>query len=113
MTKRPLQPQARRTGLRQAISPPVLAVTLAALWTVCASAQVENYHELKYPTLPKFEIPKPAVFTLKNGLQVFLMEDHELPLIRVHAQIRTGSNYEPAEKTGLASLVGAVQRTGG
>jgi len=31
-------------------------------------------------------------------LQVFLMEDHELPLIEVEARIRTGSNYEPADK---------------
>jgi len=89
------------------------AVIAFALFTFCASAQVKNYREIKYPKLPEFNIPKPEVFTLKNGLQVFLMEDHELPLIEVHARIRTGSNYEPPEKTGLASLMGTVQRTGG
>ena len=86
---------------------------LLMVFAFCASAQVTNYREIKYPPVPKFDIPKPTVFTLKNGLQVFLMEDHELPLIHVNARIRTGSNYEPADKAGLASLMGAVQRTGG
>ena len=34
-----------------------------------------------YPKLPDFDIPSPEVFTLDNGLKVFLMEDRELPLI--------------------------------
>src|SRR5882672_9767080 len=88
-------------------------VILVVSLTLCASAQVKNYRQLKYPSLPKFNIPKPTVFKLDNGLQVFLLEDHELPLIQVHARIRTGSNYEPPQKTGLASLMGTVQRTGG
>jgi len=86
---------------------------LLAVFALCSSAQVTNFREIKYPPVPKFDIPKPTVFTLKNGLQVFLMEDHELPLIHVNARIRTGSNYEPADKAGLASLMGTVQRTGG
>src|SRR4051812_45582243 len=90
-----------------------LAGVLFAMSVGLASAQVQNYRDIKYPTLPKFTIPKPTVFTLPNGLQVFLLEDHELPLIQVHTRIRTGSNYEPAEKTGLAGLMGAVQRSGG
>jgi predicted Zn-dependent peptidase len=77
------------------------------------SAQVDNYREIEYPPLAEFEIPQPEIFELDNGLQVFLMEDHELPLIEVIARIRTGSVYEPAEKTGLAGITGGVQRTGG
>ena len=46
-------------------------------------------------------------------MKIFLLENHELPLISVSARIRTGSNYEPAEKAGLADLMGTVQRTGG
>ena len=93
-----------------------LSLTLAiagCLAQQAGLAQVNDYRDLKYPTLPDFKIPKPEVFTLPNGLQVFLMEDHELPLIQVNARIRTGSNYEPADKVGLASLMGTVQRTGG
>ncbi|MBZ5638389.1 MAG: insulinase family protein [Acidobacteriia bacterium] len=99
----------RTTSLGVALS----AAALAALLAVPAAAQVENYKDIKYPPLPEFRIEKPAVYTLKNGMTVFLMEDHELPLIEVSARIRTGSAWEPAEKTGLAGLTGTVQRTGG
>src|SRR5690349_2377784 len=110
--------EARETSLSHQLSSRNFSVIahsliLLAVFALCSSAQVTNYREIKYPPVPKFDIPKPTVFTLKNGLQVFLMEDHELPLIHVTARIRTGSNYEPADKAGLASLMGTVQRTGG
>src|ERR1041385_1974404 len=119
---RPTEPRAipgsQRLGLcishrdyRSTITAPAILFVLLLAFALCATAQVTNYRDIKFPPLPKFEIPKPTVFTLNNGLQVFLMEDHELPLIQVTARVRTGSNYEPAEKTGLASLMGAVQRT--
>jgi len=99
--------------MKTRIPPYLLAAALGTVCALCGSAQVKDYREIKYPALPEFKIPKPSVFTLKNGFQVFLMEDHELPLIEVSARIRTGSNYEPADKVGLASLMGAVQRSGG
>lgn len=90
--------------------------TVAALLCLQAGvalAQVQDYRDLKYPVLPDFQISKPTTFTLPNGLRVFLIEDHELPLISVSARVRTGSHYEPAEKRGLADLMGSVQRSGG
>jgi predicted Zn-dependent peptidase len=50
---------------------------------------------------------------LNNGIVVYLLEDHELPIIDILAWIRTGAIYEPADKVGLASITGAVMRTGG
>ena len=91
----------------------LIIATAGCLVQQAALAQVNDYRNLKYPTLPDFRIPKPEVFTLANGMQVFLMEDHELPLIQVNARIRTGSNFEPADKVGLAGLMGTVQRSGG
>jgi predicted Zn-dependent peptidase len=91
----------------------LLATALAPGLAPEAPAQVRDHRDIKFPALPAFNIPKPTVFTLPNGLQVFLLEDHELPLIEVTARVRTGSHYEPAEKAGLASLVGEVLRTGG
>ncbi|MGB9606506.1 MAG: M16 family metallopeptidase, partial [Bryobacteraceae bacterium] len=63
--------------------------------------------------LGRIQPPEPLRFELSNGMVVYLVEDHELPLIRASAMIRTGSRWEPAEKAGLASIVGAVMRTGG
>jgi predicted Zn-dependent peptidase len=50
---------------------------------------------------------------LKNGMILFLKEDHDLPLVNLKAIIRTGTLYEPIEKAGLANLTGKVLRTGG
>jgi zinc protease len=58
-------------------------------------------------------MPKVRRVILANGMRLFLVEDHELPLISVSARIRTGSIYEPADKIGLASITGNVMRTGG
>jgi predicted Zn-dependent peptidase len=78
-----------------------------------AAAQVGDHRDIDYPELPEFPIPRPEVFELDNGLRVFLLEEHELPLISASVRVRTGALWEPEEKTGLAAFVGAVQRTGG
>ena len=87
-----------------------LAVTAAVPPAV---AQVTRPSELTYPPLPAFQAPKATRFVLPNGLVVMVIEDHELPLVNVTARIRTGSLLEPAEKAGLAGLVGTVLRSGG
>jgi len=42
-----------------------------------------------------------------------MLENHELPLVDISATVRIGSVYEPKEMAGLASLTGAVWRSGG
>jgi len=89
------------------------ALAVAAVLAPPAMTQVQDHRKIKYPRLPDFKIAKPEVHTLENGMTVFLLEDHELPLISVQAQIRTGSNYEPKNQAGLAETMADVQRTGG
>ncbi|PQJ36331.1 peptidase M16 [Salinibacter sp. 10B] len=69
--------------------------------------------DLTYPDLRDFEAPEPERLTLDNGLTILLLEDHELPQVNAVARIGTGSVYEPAEKRGLASIMGSVMRSGG
>ncbi len=83
------------------------------LWTGCAGQQARAYTKLKYPKLQDVQVPQVERVTLPNGMRLFLLEDHELPLISISVRIRTGSAYEPAEKVGLASITGEVMRTGG
>jgi zinc protease len=97
---------------RFAILSAVAALAVAAA-VPPAVAQVTKPSELVYPPLPAFQAPKPTRFVLPNGLVVMVIEDHELPLVNVTARIRTGSLLEPAEKVGLAGLVGTVLRSGG
>ncbi|UCE46589.1 MAG: insulinase family protein [Phycisphaerales bacterium] len=86
---------------------------LSLLWSGCAEQQTADYRALKYPTLGDIEVPEVEQVTLANGMRLFLLEDHELPLINISVRIRTGSVYEPAVKIGLASITGQVMRTGG
>ncbi len=84
------------------------------LWVClsCAMAQ-SHYTDLKYPDLREIQVPEVDQVTLPSGMKLFLLEDHELPLISLSARIRVGSMYEPADKIGLASITGTVMRSGG
>lgn len=72
-----------------------------------------HYTELEFPPLQPVEIPEYTRYELDNGLQVYLIEDHELPLVSGTALVRTGSRWEPADKVGLADITGEVMRSGG
>jgi zinc protease len=73
----------------------------------------KSYKEIKYPPLGKLNIPQPTRFEMPNGMVVYLLEDHALPLVNVSAMVRTGSRLEPVNKAGLAAITGEVMRTGG
>lgn len=45
---------------------------------------------------------KARFYTLKNGLTVILSENHKEPRIAVNIAVRTGSNNDPRDHTGLA-----------
>lgn len=42
------------------------------------------------------------VYTLKNGLKVYLAKNDDAPRIQTYIPVRTGSNNDPSENTGLA-----------
>lgn len=78
------------------------------------TAQVpRHYDQLEFPPLPDITIPKYERYQLDNGLIVYLIEDHELPLVKGTALFRTGSRLEPSKQVGLAGITGATMRTGG
>ncbi|HEV2202732.1 MAG TPA: pitrilysin family protein [Bryobacteraceae bacterium] len=74
---------------------------------------VPSYKDLKYPPLPQVHIPEPAQFTLSNGMRIFLLEDHELPIIDGFALVRTGNLFDPPDKHGLGEITANVMRSGG
>ena len=89
--------------------------TLCGMFWACLSGALaqSHYTDLKYPELRDIQVPEVDQVTLPSGMKLFLLEDHELPLISLSARIRVGSRYEPADKIGLASLTGTVMRSGG
>ncbi|MCW3161404.1 insulinase family protein [Chryseobacterium sp. WLa1L2M3] len=42
------------------------------------------------------------IYTLKNGLKVFLAQNFDAPRIQTYIPVRTGSNNDPSDNTGLA-----------
>lgn len=78
-----------------------------------ARGQATDWKKIPVPPLHEFHPQQPRRVVLPNGMVIFLQEDHELPLIRAFANVRSGSREEPADKTGLVSLYGDVWRTGG
>jgi predicted Zn-dependent peptidase len=74
---------------------------------------VPSVKDLKFPPLRQIQIPNVEILTLPNGMKLYLLEDHELPIINATARVRTGNLFDPPDKIGLATITGMVMRTGG
>src|ERR1043166_1774995 len=88
-------------------------VAASVLVVVPALVAQRSWKEIPIPQLPPFRPQEPKRVELANGMVIFLQQDHELPTIDAIARGRGGSRSEPAEKTGMVSLLGEVWRTGG
>src|SRR5579862_6403300 len=91
----------------------LIIVTATFAFAPRASAQASAWQQITIPPLPAFKPQQPKRIELKNGMVIFLQEDHELPLLNGTARIRGGSVNEPAAKVGLVDMYGEVWRTGG
>ena len=74
-----------------------LLLTIAAL-VLGMSAQAKDY---QYVTVDGDQM-KTRIYTLDNGLKVYLSVNKEKPRIQTYIAVRTGSKNDPAETTGLA-----------
>lgn len=52
----------------------------------------------------RIDLPDIQKTTLKNGLKVWLVEQHELPLVAFNLVLQSGTDHDPANLPGLASL---------
>jgi predicted Zn-dependent peptidase len=70
--------------------------------------------QLTYGPL-SFEIPQAEKlrYTLKNGVVLYVVPDHSLPLVNVVLNFRTGAFRESAQKPGLAAMTASLMRLGG
>ena len=57
---------------------------------------------------PSFTMPPVSKRALSNGLPVWVVERHEVPVVQVNLAIRAGAADDPAGKPGVASLTSAV-----
>jgi zinc protease len=104
-----LAPEATR------ISKSIFAIAfLAALLTPSLPAQQQKpWEKIPIPKLHEFHPQQPKRIELKNGIVLFLQEDHELPFVSGSILIPGGSRDEDPAKTGLIGLYGQAWRTSG
>jgi len=53
----------------------------------------------------RFQPPVPKALTLKSGLQIWLLERHDLPLVSLELLVEAGSNTNPGGLPGVSSFV--------
>ena len=75
-----------------------LSVSLALVLGLGATAHAATY---SYETV-KGDPMQTRIYTLPNGLKVYLSVNKEKPRIQTYIAVRTGSRNDPAETTGLA-----------
>src|SRR5512134_2891157 len=95
----------------------VLATALlaAAGATAAPAVDVSKYDPRKLPVPPIGRIPavKPERLVLPNGVVVYLLENHDLPVVKGTAYFPSSPSLVPAGRAGLLGLAGEVMRSGG
>jgi zinc protease len=75
--------------------------------------QSKPWEKIPVPKLHDFKPQQPKRIVLKNGIVLFLQEDHELPFVSGSVFIPGGARDEDPAKTGLVGLYGQAWRTSG
>ena len=96
---------------------PLFLLALAFISTLpaelTAQAQEKPWEKIPIPPLRAFHPQQPKRIQLKNGIVIFLQEDHELPFVSGSVLIPGGSRDEDPARTGLVDLYGQTWRTSG
>ncbi len=71
---------------------------MAVLLMGALNANAKDYH---YTTVPG-DAMKTRIYTLDNGLKVYMSVNKEKPRLQANIAVKTGSRNDPAETTGLA-----------
>jgi zinc protease len=78
-----------------------------------AAQQSKPWEKIPIPPLHEFHPQQPKRIELKNGIVVFLQEDHELPFVSGSVLIPGGSRDVDQKKAGLIDLYEEAWRTSG
>lgn len=90
---------------------PSTGFSLCILLTAAAPAHAQAPDRSKPPVLgppPALRLPAITPYRLSNGLQVLVLEKHEVPLVQINIVIKAGSAMDPEGKSGLASMTAAM-----
>lgn len=95
---------------------PLLAAISSVLLAITASGQTSAPVAQETPPPPaaprSVAIPKPVEQTLKNGLRVVVIEDHDLPLLSAQVLVKNGAEVDPPSLSGLADITASLLTKG-
>ena len=92
---------------------PVRTILLMAATPALLLAQgVDRTHPPQLPSPPALHLPPVQTARLPNGLEIAVVEKHEVPVVDVSLLIGAGSVRDPADLPGLATFTAAVLQEG-
>lgn len=80
---------------------------------VLVAQQNKPWEKIPVPAMKEFKPHQPVRIELKNGIVVFLQEDHELPFVSGTVQIPGGERDVEPDKAGMIDMYGEAWRTSG
>ena len=88
---------------------PLLGIAVVLAFVMCVAApraaqKPDRSTPPKPGPPPALKLPPVQKSTLSNGLRVWVVEQHEVPLVQVNMIIRAGSAADPQGKYGVASM---------
>jgi zinc protease len=92
-----------RSSLRRAVSVLAAAVSFCGA-TLLAGQQPDRSKPPAIGAPPELHLPAIDTRTLSNGLRVWIVPQHKVPVVHVELALRLGSEADPVQKFGLASL---------
>ena len=93
--------------------------SIMALAGICMFLQIVAAQEIPDRTrrpvaqkVPRVELPGIQKTRLKDGLAIWLVEQHELPIVALNLVLQTGADHDPLDKPGIATMTAEVLDAG-
>jgi len=87
---------------------PAALVALSLASPLAAQQRPDRSQPPALGSVPALKLPEIQKRTLANGLAVWIVEVHEVPLVQVNLVVHSGSGDDPEGEFGLASLTAAM-----
>lgn len=85
----------------------ILGVITMSLINKTFAVRIPAYKDIE------FKPQRPSIYSLPNGIKIYLEEDNSLPIIKISVLMRGGKVIDPQDKVGLGELFFSVWREGG
>ncbi len=101
----PAQPPLASPTVTQPQAPPPAVAAKPALEVSSSAGKTGGLYEMPKPQPdPSLKLPQIQRRRLANGLEVLIVEHHELPVVSMDLVVKSGASADPKERTGLATL---------